>query len=301
MKDIDYISPQPNRWNDIYKALCQAYEIKYRKRLPRTVNAIRDAGGPPTPLIPAGWNYSTGLEKHFRWQDTINWAEKHRLDSLLIVEDKDKYMISERIKEYRLDEISTKIFPENNPSQPFQEAQQPIDAFTSEIISRYSLKNNRVRVSDYHVDPRGTLAKFPKTWGIYLVVDWSGQTPESYLEVGTAGHYHGNDPNVGIEILRNNWVVSAHTLYIGKAGGYHPNGTPMISTLRTRWYQRFRFAIGNAAPAWGGRYLWQCCNSADFYVYFYSTPPGVDPEILEHQLLAEFRACFDGRLPFANH
>lgn len=204
MKDIDYICPQPNRWNDIYNALCHAYEIKYRKRLPRTVNEIRDAGGPPTPLILAGWNYSTGLEKHFRWQDTINWAEKHGFDNLLIVEEKDKYMVFSRDKEYHKDEVSTRTFHEDNLSQPFKEIQQPIDTFTSEIISRYNLKNNRVRISDYHVDPRGTLAKLPNTWGIYLVVDWSGQTPENFLEVGTAGHFHGKDPNVGIEILRNN-------------------------------------------------------------------------------------------------
>ncbi len=63
---MDYICPQPIRWNELYKKLCKAYEenLNIKKgtnhyRLPDTVTQIRESGGPPTPLILNGWIFST--------------------------------------------------------------------------------------------------------------------------------------------------------------------------------------------------------------------------------------------------
>lgn len=88
----DFICPQPMRWNDIYHDLCAAYENKTGENLPSNVVDIREAGGPPTPLILNGWVFTGDSEKRQRWLETVDWAKKYDLLQLLTVEEKDKYL-----------------------------------------------------------------------------------------------------------------------------------------------------------------------------------------------------------------
>jgi hypothetical protein len=39
---------------------------------------------PPTPLILAAWYDTTGLSKLLRWKKTIEWAEKHNCQHLIL-------------------------------------------------------------------------------------------------------------------------------------------------------------------------------------------------------------------------
>ena len=87
----DFICPYPKRWNEIFQDLCTAYERKTGKKLPFYVVDIREAGGPPTPLILNGWVFTGDCKKRQRWIETINWAKKHDLLHFLVVEEKDKY------------------------------------------------------------------------------------------------------------------------------------------------------------------------------------------------------------------
>ena len=44
----------------------------------------------------------------------------------------------------------------------------------------------------------------------------TGETP-NFLPVGTGGLFKGEDPNVSIAELQNNWVEGTPVVYIGKA------------------------------------------------------------------------------------
>ena len=86
----DFICHQPRRWYEIFKVLRVAYENKTGEKLPSNTVGIREAGGPPTPLILNGWVFTEDNEKRKRWIETVDWAKKHDLLQLLVVEDKDK-------------------------------------------------------------------------------------------------------------------------------------------------------------------------------------------------------------------
>ncbi len=88
----DFICPIPSTWNEIYKDLCSNYELITGKKLPNTVLEIRNAGGPPTPLILNGWVFSNDSDKRERWQETLEWAEKYNLLYLTNVNDANRYL-----------------------------------------------------------------------------------------------------------------------------------------------------------------------------------------------------------------
>jgi len=87
----EFTCPMPMRWNEIYKTLCKQYETKTKIKLPTTCMEIFNAGGPPTPLILAGWDYSSDFSKNCRWNETIIWAEKHGLSDFIDVQESDRY------------------------------------------------------------------------------------------------------------------------------------------------------------------------------------------------------------------
>ena len=65
--------PQPRMWNEIYSKLLRAWESKNDGKIPK----------PPVPLILAAW-WEVGLiQKHFRWLDTIKWAEDYGFIELI--------------------------------------------------------------------------------------------------------------------------------------------------------------------------------------------------------------------------
>lgn len=88
--DKDYICPKPDVWNRIFKALIKGYEEKTGTKLPGDVVSIRNAGGPPTPLILGGWD-SSDYDKKRRWQNTVEWAQVNELLYLVDIKEEDKY------------------------------------------------------------------------------------------------------------------------------------------------------------------------------------------------------------------
>ncbi|MGH3703463.1 MAG: hypothetical protein ACRDT9_02435 [Agromyces sp.] len=129
-------------------------------------------------------------------------------------------------------------------------------------------------------------AQVPTGPGVYLVVRRATVTPK-FLEVNPAGWFKGKDPTLPVDALEQNWVPGASVVYIGKA-----------TSLRTRLSQYRRHGDGNAVGHWGGRMIWQLADSAELLVAWRETP-GVDPEAIESDMLAEFVAEHGG-LPFAN-
>ena len=72
-KGNDYFCPLPDKWNEIYTLLLQAWEK----------SGLSDSDKPPIPLILAAWYETTGLQKLLRWKDTIEWAYRHECNYLI--------------------------------------------------------------------------------------------------------------------------------------------------------------------------------------------------------------------------
>lgn len=73
------------QWNNIYLALKSAWET-----------SGRTGDGPPVPLILNGWAFSSDLDKHRRWQNTLEWANQHGLAHLIPeLSEAEKYLVAE--------------------------------------------------------------------------------------------------------------------------------------------------------------------------------------------------------------
>jgi hypothetical protein len=127
----------------------------------------------------------------------------------------------------------------------------------------------------------------PGVPGVYVVVRENERRPR-FLDVSIGGHFKGEDPTVESDVLDANWVAGAQTVYIGKA-----------SVLRRRLRQFVQFGAGRPVGHRGGRLIWQLEGSGSLRVGWKPTLDQ-DPEIVERRLLNGFRACYGGRLPFAN-
>jgi len=65
--------PIPQKWNEIYSSLIEAWKSKKDNNIPK----------PPIPLILAAW-WETGLiQKNLRWLDTIEWAKQYGFENLI--------------------------------------------------------------------------------------------------------------------------------------------------------------------------------------------------------------------------
>jgi len=76
------ICPKPMPWNKIFKRLT-AYA--------RTHPCVPPS--PPIPLILAGWVYSNDIDKRWRWEETIVWANQNGCPDLVAVTEKDFYYV----------------------------------------------------------------------------------------------------------------------------------------------------------------------------------------------------------------
>jgi hypothetical protein len=47
------------------------------------------------PLILAGWAYSNDVEKRDRWQETLDWADRHGVADFVNVSPKNMYSVNE--------------------------------------------------------------------------------------------------------------------------------------------------------------------------------------------------------------
>lgn len=270
----DFICPNPERWKIIFETLCREYEKKYSCKLPSTVVEIRNAGGPPTPLVLNGWVFSSDLDKALRFTETIHWAEKHGLSNLISVEEKDKCYSAGYGRE-----------------ESFE------DAFTRRLIQRFNLQEH-IKVSDYRNNP-DIIKQIPNKSGIYFIFNSYAFSQDDFLETGTGGFFKGKNPNVSKDILQSKWVGDARILYIGKAGGVSVNGHSSRQTLRTRVKSLLDYGNHRPVAHWGGRYIWQCSDSDNFEIYWYSTTEVENATELERELITEFTNYYN-KLPFAN-
>lgn len=274
-----FTCPLPDRWNEIYKNLCAAYEIMMGKKLPAYVADIWNAGGPPTPLILNGWVFSDDADKRERWRETLRWAEKYDLLHFTRVENRDQY------------------FPCGCSQGSGMYFENEYRDYTDNIIKKYGLLDY-VTLNQYRSNPTDVNARLPNSKGIYFVIYPYEWPVGLFLTTGTGGHFRGGNPNVPIEDLWMNWVEDADVLYIGRAGGAYINGRVPNATLKSRIKALLRFGNGMNVGHWGGRYLWQHSNSADFRVYWYQCTDE-NPVSLENELITDFENSY-GKKPFAN-
>lgn len=63
-----YRCPKPPVWADVHKELLRHFEES---------SAGQAVNTPPTPLILAGWVFSSASAKHQRWLETVEWAREY--------------------------------------------------------------------------------------------------------------------------------------------------------------------------------------------------------------------------------
>ncbi|WP_348717456.1 hypothetical protein [uncultured Alistipes sp.] len=137
----------------------------------------------------------------------------------------------------------------------------------------------------------------PDIKGIYMAVRPKNTVP-AFLARGTGGIFKGKDPNISLDELRRKWVNGTCVVYIGQAGGIR-NGVQPRATLRSRLKQYLRFGQGKSAGHQGGCYIWQLKDAGNL-LFCWKPLPERDPRAEEAALIASFKKCYDGRLPFAN-
>lgn len=126
----------------------------------------------------------------------------------------------------------------------------------------------------------------PIEGGVYLILNTDNESPV-YLIVGTGGNHKNKNPNVNLEVLKQNWVKGVKVVYIGKA-----------TSLKTRLRAYFAFGQGKKASHYGGRLIWQLANSRSLIVCW-KTLPKENPAEVETLLIKTFKDQYSKR-PFAN-
>ncbi len=129
----------------------------------------------------------------------------------------------------------------------------------------------------------------PNEKGVFLVLN-PDTCPPTFMPIGTGGHYKGIDPNVGIQVLQENWVANTCILYVGES-----------SKLKTRIRNFTRFGNGcNTIDACGGRYVWQLSNNKSLVVCWILLLEECDSPEVKKWLIRTFKKRHGGNIPFAN-
>jgi len=131
----------------------------------------------------------------------------------------------------------------------------------------------------------------PKVEGVYIVLRTT-DGPPTFLKGSPGGWFNGNDPTESVSKLESSWVKGTRVLYIGKAS--RTKYTDLRKRLR--WYRAF--GSGKRKAHWGGRYIWQCGDSAD-YLVCWKDVTGRKARDVESELIARFVSEY-GQRPFAN-
>ena len=142
-------------------------------------------------------------------------------------------------------------------------------------------------------DIREGRASIPASKGVYIVYRDSVEYPD-FIEPGTGGFFKGINPNVHVDVLKEEWIENENVLYIGKAGGINNNGN-----LRSRIRLYVSFGYGANIGHKGGRYIWQLSDSRSLLIA-YKIIKDEEPRDVEIKLLESFTEQHNGRLPFAN-
>lgn len=129
--------------------------------------------------------------------------------------------------------------------------------------------------------------RIPITRGTYIVLLPDNFQPR-FLPRSVGAIIKEKIPTVPINMLRSNWVEDTAIVYVGKA-----------TNLRSRISMFSRFGQGEPAYHQGGRYIWQIDRSEDLLVCWRDSR-GVDPRLVEKQLISQFKQKHNGRRPFAN-
>lgn len=89
-----HVCPKPPIWVETYQRLDESWR-----------RAGCGCEPPPMPLVLAGWIYSSDRDKQQRWQQTIEWADRHNFAHLMPILRDDEYYVT--------DYLSTS-YPEQN-------------------------------------------------------------------------------------------------------------------------------------------------------------------------------------------
>ena len=133
----------------------------------------------------------------------------------------------------------------------------------------------------------------PSEPGVYLILRDS-DSPPKFLSVGTGGNFKNRDPNVSVTRLKNEWVPDSIIVYVGKAGG-----VGVKSNLKIRIKQLIKFGEGKKAPHWGGRFVWQLCDSEQLLLCW-KVARESQPKEIEKMIIGKFKRSYGGKRPFAN-
>lgn len=128
-------------------------------------------------------------------------------------------------------------------------------------------------------------SSIPCQEGVYMILRLSDSAPK-FVANGTGGFYRGENPNVGIEELKANWVNGTCVMYIGES-----------TDIRKRIRQYMAFGHGRNIGHKGGRYIWQLADCKDLIVCW--KPTSGDSRTEEGTLIQDFKLQYGAR-PFAN-
>ena len=100
-KDLIQVCPMPRPWGDAYNLLREFSQSN--KCNPQE---------PPKPLILSGWGFSSDVDKHQRWEETVRWAERNGCielidaipeSDLLYVEELNDYAYGDQFANWNMD------------------------------------------------------------------------------------------------------------------------------------------------------------------------------------------------------
>lgn len=125
------------------------------------------------------------------------------------------------------------------------------------------------------------LEKLPAVYSVF----YKGDKPE-FLAMGTGAYFKGENPNVSIEELEENWVQGAQEIYIG--------GT---KNIRDRLSKLIKFGNGQDVGHKGGRYIWQIADQKKLVIAWKYVEEGKHFAV-KKELIQEFEQ-FHGMYPLA--
>ena len=100
------VCPNPPIWVDVYQSLDCEWKLRGRIDEP-----------PPIPLVLAGWIYSSDRDKQVRWNLTVDWANRHKMEHLIPELDENQY--------YQTDFLTTSYPQQNQGPQVHPRAERP--------------------------------------------------------------------------------------------------------------------------------------------------------------------------------
>jgi hypothetical protein len=137
---------------------------------------------------------------------------------------------------------------------------------------------------------RARYVGLPRKSGVYVITRTSKTEPR-FLLTSTGGWFKGLDPSCPPNIVSENWVEGAQTIYIGM--------TASEGGLKSRLCAFFDFGSGKRRGHRGGRLLWHLEDSGSLLVWWKECS-AVEADSTETAAIVRFKAVYEGRRPYAN-